>query len=232
MERSLPTELSTESIHTQVTNALRKSIVSSYFRPGEKLSETALAQLFGVSRTPVREALKQLQREGLVEIIPRVGTCVTKPTEKEINDLFTVKEVLEGLAAGLLAKRGKVPELDELEKAMKDLEDAVQNGDIDAYVEANDRFHAVIMKGSDNKKLQDLFQMSSNQLPYSRYVYLTLSQPNRLQKSVQEHRQIFEAILSGDEQKAESCMREHVRASANKLREGLAKKLIEMGYAE
>jgi DNA-binding GntR family transcriptional regulator len=232
MEKSFPTELSIESIHTQVTNALRKSIVSGYFRPGEKLSETSLAQLFGVSRTPVREALKQLQREGLVEVIPRVGTCVTKPTEKEINELFTVKEVLEGLAAALLSRRGDVPELVELAEATKDLEDAVQKGNIDLYVDANDRFHGAIMRGSDNKKLQDLFQMSSNQLPYSRYVYLTLSQPQRLKKSLDEHRQIYEAIKSGEDQKAERFMREHVRASADKLREGLAKKLIEMGFAE
>jgi len=232
MDKSIPTELAIESIHTQVTNALRKSIVSGYFRPGEKLSETALAQMFGISRTPVREALKQLQREGLVEIIPRVGTCVTKPTKKEIDDLFTVKEVLEGLAAALLTQRGEVPELAELEQAMADLEKAVKENNIDDYVEANSRFHDAIMRGSNNQKLQDLFQMSSNQLPYNRYVYFTLSQPNRFQQSLKEHYQIFEAIKSGDAQKAENVMRQHVRASANELREGLEQKLIELGLAD
>ncbi|MFM1654811.1 GntR family transcriptional regulator [Brevibacillus sp. B_LB10_24] len=209
--------VTTESIHAQVTNLLRKAIVSGEFALGEKLSETALSQRLGVSRTPVREALKQLQQEGLVEIIPRVGTCVAKPTEQEISELFTLKEVLEGLAAGQMAKRGGIAELGELIGAMNDMEVSVKSGNVDAYVDANDRFHAAIIKGSGNGKLQYHFNLLINQLPYRRFVYLTLDQPNRLEKSVEEHRQIVQAIKSQDDQLAERMMREHVRASGEKL---------------
>lgn len=209
--------VSTESIHTQVTNVLRKAIVSGEFELGEKLSETALAQKLGISRTPVREALKQLQQEGLVEIIPRVGTCVTKPTEKEIIELFKLKESLEGLAAGLMAERGDIPEQTELVKAMKNMEESVKKGQIDGYVEANDRFHDAILKGSGNSKLLYHFNLLINQLPYKRFVYLTLGQPQRLQKSIAEHRGIVEAIQRQDVPLAEQLMREHVKASGAKL---------------
>ncbi|WP_400164446.1 GntR family transcriptional regulator [Brevibacillus sp. TJ4] len=209
--------VSTESIHTQVTNVLRKAIVTGEFKLGEKLSETALAQKLGVSRTPVREALKQLQQEGLVEIIPRVGTCVMKPTEKEIYELFKLKESLEGLAAGLMAERGEIPELAELVKAMESMEEAVGRRDMDGYVEANDRFHDAILRGSGNSKLMYHFNLLINQLPYRKFVYTTLDQPQRLEKSVDEHRRIVEAIQSRNPSVAEQIMREHVKASGAKL---------------
>lgn len=218
--------VATESIHTQVTNALRTAIVSGEFSLGQKLSETTLAQKLGVSRTPVREALKQLDREGLVEIIPRVGTCVKKPTEKEIIELFTIKEVLEGLAASQLAQRGDVLELHELMKAMEDMEQSVKQGNIDGYVEANDRFHDAILRGAGNSKLQFHYDLLINQLPYRRFVYLTLEQPSRLAKSVEEHQRIVEAIKAQDSKLAEQLMREHVTASGTKLIQIMKDKLF------
>ena len=92
-------------VHAQVTSALRRAIVSGLLQPGEALSETVLAQRFGVSRTPVREALKQLERERLVDIVPRVGTYVRKATGDEVLDGLVVKEALEGAAARLMAAR-------------------------------------------------------------------------------------------------------------------------------
>ncbi|UFJ40893.1 GntR family transcriptional regulator [Brevibacillus humidisoli] len=209
--------VSTQSIHTQVTNVLRNAIVSGEFALGEKLSETALAQRLGVSRTPVREALKQLQQEGLVEIIPRVGTCVRKPTEKEIFELFKIKESLEGLAAGLMAERGEIPESNQLVQAMESMEEAVEKRDIDRYVESNGRFHDAILRGSGNSKLLYHFNLLINQLPYKRFVYITLDQPDRLEKSINEHRRIVEAIQARDTELAEKLMREHVKASGDKL---------------
>ncbi|MCL6445767.1 MAG: GntR family transcriptional regulator [Alicyclobacillus sp.] len=218
--------VSTDSIHTQVTAALRQAIVSGQLKPGQKLSEEALAQQFGVSRTPVREAFKQLEREGLVQIIPRVGTCVTKHTEEEIIELFAVKEVLEGLAAGLMAQRGNIPELAELENALRQQEQAGEQGDVDRFVQINLVFHDIVVRGSGNSKLQFLFSILINQLPYQRFVYLSLKQPNRTENSLEEHRSIVEAIKSGDFDRAEQAMRRHVRSSAVQLHKGLVSQLI------
>ncbi|MCM3791035.1 GntR family transcriptional regulator [Domibacillus sp. 8LH] len=222
----------TTSITTQVTNAIREAIVTGEFEPGRKLSEFELSEHYKVSRTPVREAFKQLEREGLVEIIPRVGTCVTKPTEKEIAELFTVKEVLEGLAAGLLAENRHVKEIDDLQKAVQSMEKAVQFSDHKQFVEANNAFHEAVINGANNSKLSFMLNMLINQIPYNRYVYLSIEVPNRLEKSLKEHQFILETILSGNREAAEKAMREHVRASAMQLQKGISQKLREINLKE
>jgi DNA-binding GntR family transcriptional regulator len=217
--------ISTSSITSQVTNAIRQSIVTGEYEPGQKLSEAALSEYFEVSRTPVREALKQLEREGLVEIIPRVGTCVSKPTDKELKELFTIKEVMEGLAAGLLAERGSVKEISDMEHAVVKMEEAVKMSDSDLFVEANSEFHKAILEGSDNSKLSYLFNILVNQIPYNRYVYLSLEVPNRLEQSLLEHKEVLEMIKSGKSKEAEEAMRKHVKASGLHLQTGIINKL-------
>ena len=106
--------------NTPLLDRIRGLVLSGELAPGTPLSEVYLAQEFDVSRTPVREVLKQLQNEGLVEIRPKVGTFVREPTRREIVELFQLKESLEGLAAGLLAQRGRVAELDVLERNIEE----------------------------------------------------------------------------------------------------------------
>ena len=134
---------------------LRGLIVSGVVPPGDLLGETALAEEFEVSRTPIREALKQLEREGLVEIRPRVGTFVRKPSQREIYELFQLKESLEGLAAGLLAQRGDVPELRSLIRNVESEHDVVRAGDRAAYSTLVHDFHHTLIAGADNQKLSE-----------------------------------------------------------------------------
>jgi DNA-binding GntR family transcriptional regulator len=162
-----------------------------------------------------------------VEIIPRAGTFVSKPTQREIFELFTLKEVIEGLAAGLLAQRGAVPELVELEQTLAEMEAAVAAKDTDRYVEANDRFHDAIIRGSDNRKLQAHFHLLMNQVPYRRFVYLSLGQPHRPQDSLEEHRRVVAAIKTKDFHTAERETRRHVSASRYQLSLGVASKLMD-----
>ncbi len=218
--------ISTISITAQVTNAIRDAIVTGEYEPGKKLSESALSQYYKVSRTPIREAFKQLEREGLVEIIPRVGTCVTKPTEKELIELFRVKEVLEGLAAGLLAEVGDAETIKQLAESVDMMREAVSTNNHKLYVEANNIFHRVILDGSDNSKLVYLLNILLNQIPYNRYVFLSIEVPNRLEKSLEEHEKVLKAIQAGDKELAEKRMREHVSASGQQLQEGIAQKLL------
>jgi DNA-binding GntR family transcriptional regulator len=220
--------ITTTSITSQVTNAIRQAIVTGEYEPAQKLSEGALSEHFGVSRTPIREALKQLEREGLVEIIPRVGTCVSKPTEKELKELFTVKEVLEGLAAGLLAESGNVEKIREIEQAVILMEEAIKTSDNKLFVEANNVFHKSILEGADNSKLSYLFSLLLNQIPYNRYVYLSIEVPNRLNQSLSEHKEVLAAIKKGDQKMAEETMRKHVRASGLYLQTGITNKLYNL----
>jgi len=210
----------TDGVHAQVTSALRRAIVSGLLQPGEALSETALAQRFRVSRTPVREALKQLERERLVDIVPRVGTYVRKATGDEVLDALVVKEVLEGAAARLLAARVDAPELAALAQATEDLERAAAMGDLPRVVETNQRFHELIHRGSGSAKLRFHLELLLNEfrVPYQRLVSLTISQRGRLRRVLAEHRRIVAAIRAHDPDEAERAMRAHARAGMLELR--------------
>ena len=201
------------SIQARVIAEMRRRIISGDLPPDVNLSELALAEEFGVSRTPVREAFKQLQTEGLVEIRPRVGTFVTTPSRREITELFEMKELLEGAAARLLAQRGRVPELDRLEENLREADAAVQRDDTARYAELVQEFHDLLIVGSDNRKLEAHYRTLINQLAYPRLVTTSLSQPGRPAQSDQEHHRVVELIAAKDGDSAERVMREHVRAS-------------------
>ncbi|MEU1520200.1 GntR family transcriptional regulator [Streptomyces sp. NPDC005811] len=200
---------------------MRRRIIKGDVEPGSALSEAALAEEFGVSRTPVREALKQLQTEGLVEIRPRVGTFVTIPSRREITELFEMKELMEGAAARLLAQRGRVPEIDALERNLREADEAVERDDRERYAELVQEFHDLLLAGSDNSKLQAHYRVLMNQLAYPRLVNTSLSQPGRALQSDREHHLVLELILEKDGDSAERVMREHVRASRRALLAGL-----------
>lgn len=209
-------------IQARVTDRLRALIADGTLESGAALSEVALAEEFEVSRTPVREALKQLQSEGLVTIRPRVGTFVTRPSRREIIELFQLKELLEGAAARLLAQRGEVPEIELLRENIARADAAVEAGDIDGYAALVDEFHDLIMRGADNRKLAQHYRMMMNQLAYSRRVHTSLSKPGRLVESDAEHHRVLELIVAKDGTTAERVMREHVRASQQALLEAMS----------
>jgi DNA-binding GntR family transcriptional regulator len=204
-------------IQAHVAESLRTQIIEGVLESGAALSEVVLAGEFGVSRTPVREALKQLQTEGLVVIRPRVGTFVTTPSRREINELFHLKQLLEGSAARLMAQRGSVPELDALKLNVQQADEAVLAGDVDAYAALVHEFHDLIIRGADNDKLSQHYRMMMNQLAYTRLVQTSLSRPGRLVESDAEHHRVLEIILTKDGNTAERVMREHVRASQEAL---------------
>ena len=141
------------SIQGRLIDEIRRRIIAGEISPGVNISELAIAEEFGVSRTPVRETFKQLQTEGLVEIRPKVGTFVTTPSRREITELFEMKELLEGAAARLLAQRGRVPEVDLLEENLRQADLAVAADDKARYAELVEEFHNLLITGADNSKL-------------------------------------------------------------------------------
>lgn len=216
MQETLQSRSETRSAASRETllDKLRKLVLSGEYPPGAPLPELFLAEEFEVSRTPVREALKQLENEGLVEIRPKVGTFVRIPTRREIAELFQLKESLEGLAASLLARRGPVPQLDTLRRNVEASETAERTGDSARYAELVHEFHWTIVEGADNSKLSEHYGRLMNQLAYQRIVLETVERPTRLRASVGEHRAILEAIVEKDHIGAELAMRGHVNASS------------------
>ncbi len=197
----------------RVMEGLRQAIVSGEHRPKQPLYESSIAAEYEVSRTPVREALKQLQSEGLIEIRPRVGTFVRSPSRREIVELFELKEMLEGMAARLLAGRGSVPILDQLDENIEQSSHAVERGDTEEYSQLVHQFHELLVTGADNTQLEVHYQQLMNQLAYHRLVSASLTQPGRPDVSLSEHRRVLELIREKDGFGAEFAMRDHVRSS-------------------
>lgn len=197
----------------RVLDGVRRDIIEGRHLPGQPLSELALAVEYDVSRTPVREALKQLQIEGLIEVRPRVGTFVRSPSRGEVVELFELKEMLEGMAARLLAARGSVPVLDEIEENIEESGAAVAQGDVEGYATLVHKFHELLVLGADNSQLQSHYRTLMNQLAYQRLVSASLTRPGRLGASLSEHRHVLELIREKDGFGAEFAMRDHVRSS-------------------
>lgn len=193
---------------------LRAYVVGGEVVPGSLLTEAGLAERFDVSRTPVREALKQLQIEGLVEIRPKVGTFVRQPSRREIVEMFQVKEALEGMAASLMAGRGACSELEMLEANLETSERAVSLDDTQMYAQCVHEFHQILVAGADNARLADHYRTLMNQLAYHRLVLGSLSQPNRKGYSLHEHVRVVDLIRAKDAHSAEWAMRDHVVTSS------------------
>lgn len=206
--------VATQQTDLPLLDRLRQAIVGGTYEPGEIMPELALAEEFSVSRTPIREALKQLQNEGLVEIRPRVGTFVRVPTRREIAELFQLKESLEGLAANLMARRGDTPELRTLERITNESDTDAADKDSESYALHVHDFHWTLVLGADNDKLVEHYRRLMNQLAYHRIVLRTVTRPGRISASNNEHRVVVEAIRGKDAMGAELAMRQHVHASS------------------
>lgn len=201
-------------IETDLLTRMRELVLSGDYEAGTALSEVRLAEHFDVSRTPIREALKQLQVEGLVEIRPKVGTFVRQVSRREIVELFELKEVLEGMAARLLAQRGPTDELRALDANVAASQEAVVRMDTTTYAELVKEFHETLVRGADNQKLTQHYRTLMNQLAYHRFVRSTVEHPGRLRQSVGEHVAVLELIQQKDGIGAEVAMRRHVGSAA------------------
>lgn len=207
---------------TSLLNRLRDLVLSGEHQPDVPLSEFRLAEHFQVSRTPVREALKQLQIEGLVEIRPKVGTFVRRITRREIVEMFELKEVLEGMAARLMARRAPKDELALLAANVRESERTLQLDDTDRYPTLVHEFHETLFSGADNRKLDDHYRTLMNQLAYHRMIVKTVAHPGRLARSIAEHRLVAELVRERDGVGAELAMRDHVQTSAREVMSDLS----------
>jgi len=187
---------------------LEREIFAGTLRPGERLDENGLARRFGVSRTPVREALLQLASAGLIEMRPRQGAVVAAITVQQLLQMFEVMADLEALCARYAARRMGPAERQALARAHKICVDQANRHDPEEYYEANRVFHEMIYAGTRNTYLEETTRALRNRL--SSYRRFQLHQPGRMANSLAEHEAVVEAILAGDAEKAASAMRVHV----------------------
>lgn len=191
-----------------VFNTLRQAILTGELKPGERLMEIHLANKLGVSRTPIREAIRKLELEGLVTMIPRRGAEVAQITGKSLQDVLEVRRSLDALCAELACERISEEELEALEMACKTFEEATHTGEVRAIAAADVALHDIIIRATDNKRLVQLVNNLAEQTYRYRFEYIKdYSMHGRL---VEEHRVIFEAIRKRDKATAAQAAVIHI----------------------
>ncbi len=205
----------TLSLPEQIATKLSERIVSGSYTPGQRVMEQSVAEEFEVSRGPVREALRLLEKEGLVMILPRRGAQVTNPTIQEVNEIFDIRAMLNGLRDRLIAE-GKQREqlIPVLEKDIARLAQiAAVPGPGDEYIEIVLRLNRLLTQAAGNQRLQAI--LGSLAVQTVRYTRLGLSTPQRRKQSAQNWQSLLRAIRDGDGDAAERIARQRVIDSRN-----------------
>jgi len=199
-----------------VFNTLREAILRGDLHPGERLMEISLASKLGVSRTPIREAIRMLEQEGLAVTIPRRGAMVAGMTEKDMEDVLQVREALDMLAAQLACEKMTAEQLIELKLAEKHFEECTKNDSKKHLAEADERFHDVIYTATGNTRLISLLSNIREQLYRYRLEYL--KDESRYEDIMSEHRAIVSNIETKDKEALTVSMKEHVDRQADAMR--------------
>ena len=192
-----------------VYEELKREILVGEIAPGIRMMEIELADEMGVSRTPVREAIRKLEKEGLVTIEPRKGAYASDVSIKDMVDVLEVREDLEAMAAAMAAQKVNEDEKQALIEASLEYKEAVESERTEDIIRCDEKFHQLIVNCSGNKTLVQLF--SQVQELALRFRYLYYDDFSRYERMPMEHREIEEAILSGDYEKARAAAGEHVK---------------------
>lgn len=209
------------SLRGRVFHKMREDILNGHYKEHEELKEVAISEEMGVSRTPVREALRQLELEGLVQIIPNKGAYVTGITQKDVEDIYMIRSLLEGLCAKWACEHITKEQMDEMEENVYLAKFHAQKGHLEQLAELDNRFHDIMYEACHSKMLEHLLK------DFHQYVLRvrkkTLNNANRGLASNEEHEAIMEAIKEKNGEKAEQLANSHmINAYNNMLKNGLS----------
>jgi DNA-binding GntR family transcriptional regulator len=230
MERRLaPIKLdSYKPLREVVSEALREAIVSGVLKPGERLMEIQLAEELGVSRTPIREAIRRLELEGFLVMVPRRGTYVADLSIKDINEVFEIRTALDVLAAGLAAERITEEELEDMERLLVQIGEYIEAGDADRIVEADGQFHDILYQASRNDRLVGIISNLREQ--FTRFRSISMAYPGRIKNTLDEHRRLVEAIAQRNPELAQQFAREHMENAEQTLLNDLSDRRKNVSY--
>ncbi|KUO53530.1 MAG: GntR family transcriptional regulator [Desulfitibacter sp. BRH_c19] len=203
------------SLRGMVFNRLLDDILNGVYIPGETLVESKLAEKLGVSRTPIREAIKQLELEGLVTPLPNRRVIVQGVTDKDIDDIYIIRKRLEGLAARWAVVNITDDEFQELKKTLDLMDFYTERGNLDQVQVLDAEFHSIIFQASKSKPLRFVLANFHQFLRKARGDSLMV--PGRLPKALREHRAILDAIASNDPNAAEQAMQRHILGAKDNL---------------
>jgi DNA-binding GntR family transcriptional regulator len=197
-----------QSLTDRVYKSIKNNIVEGNYKPGEFLVETKLAEELQVSRTPIREALKQLELESLVVSIPNRGAQVLGISEQDIDDIYTIRHLLEGLSAYWAAERINAEQLEKLNETVTLMQMYTAKRDADNLARLDTEFHDIIYSASNSRTLKNILaSLHQNARKALRY---SLALPERMDKSCEEHYAIYKAIEARDAQQAKALIESHI----------------------
>ena len=206
-------------LRRQVLDELRQSIIAGRLNPGERLVERELIAMMGVSRTVIREALRQLESEGLVAIVPNKGPIVRTLTVEEARDIYAIRAVLEGLAARLFTEQADQAQIARLECALSVVGKAYDSGDVDSMLETKNNFYEMLFEGAKSETLASMLAILHGRI--WRWRGLGLTHPNRSperdRQSLKNLRALVQAIRARDTALAENILRDEVSKAAHEV---------------
>ena len=209
-----------ETLREKTADRLREAILNHYFAPGDRLIERKLCELTGVSRTSVREALRQLESEGLIDTIPNRGPVVASLTFEDAQNIYEVREALEGLAARLFVERASEEDVRELARAEEHLSMTTRKGDVHGATKALDAFYRVLFEGSGNPVAASLTRTLLARMHYLRATTIHRESEKELQAQLKNFRRIVTAVKKRDAKAAsDACVRQvrHAAARAKQI---------------
>ena len=209
-----------QTLREKILETIRDAILKGSLKPGERVSEPELAERFGISRTPIREAFRQLESEGYLEVIPRKGAVVASLSERDIEEFYAIKIILEGFAARMAADNLTAKDIERLETINERLQQIAKEGDVKNFFRVHNEFHEVFIKAAGNEKLYEM--VSQLVMRFKRLRLASLSQPGRMEISVEEHRNMIQAFRNHDGERADSIVRHAATIGAGVLIQSMA----------
>lgn len=208
-----------QTLREKILETIREAILKGNLKPGEKVAEPELAERFGISRTPIREAFRQLESEGYLTVIPRKGAVVAALSEQDVQEFYAIKSILEGYAAELAAHRLSEKEIDRLETINERLKQLSKEGDVKTFFRVHNEFHELFLKAAGNSKLYELIQQLG--MKFNRLRMASLSVEGRMAISVAEHDKLLEAFRNHNGAEAESLVKKTAAIGGQVLLESM-----------
>ncbi|SDL81494.1 transcriptional regulator, GntR family [Geoalkalibacter ferrihydriticus] len=209
-----------QTLREKILETIRDAILRGVLKPGEKVAEPELAERFGISRTPIREAFRQLESEGYLTVIPRKGAVVTALSERDVKEFYAIKAILEGYAARIAAKNLSDREIERLESINERLQQLADEGDVKAFYRTHNEFHELFIRAAGNHKLAELIHQLV--IKFNRPRMASLSLPGRMQISVNEHTRLLGAFKSRNGEQADNLVRKTASLGGQLLIQSMA----------
>ncbi len=208
------------TLREKIVETIRNAIVNGQLVAGTRVAEPDLADKFGISRTPIREAFRQLESEGFITVIPRKGAIVASLSHKDVAEFYDLKAVLEGYAARIAAKKLTEKDILKMEAVNRQMEAAAEKKDVRKVLALHNEFHNIFLKACGNEKLHSIVQNLVMQFQRFR---LILAMPGRVEGTIRQHREIIEAFRKQDSSLAESLVQKNALYGKKILLRELAK---------